>query len=96
MTRPRLGPRLLTFLLVLLPLAVAADHSCGAGAPPQGSPPQGAPPQVVAADPADKPAPSGAVQGRTVRVLVAYYSLSGNTKQMAQGVAEGAGECPGR
>ena len=33
--------------------------------------------------------PAGAAGGRTVRVLVAYYSLTGNTKSFAQGVAEG-------
>ncbi|TAJ07682.1 MAG: flavodoxin family protein [Nitrospirae bacterium] len=31
----------------------------------------------------------------TVRVLVAYYSLTGNTEKMAQGVAKGAGEVSG-
>lgn len=40
----------------------------------------------AASDNAKKPA---------VRVLVAYYSLTGNTKQMAQGVAEGVKRVPG-
>lgn len=31
----------------------------------------------------------------TVRVLVAYYSMTGNTEKMAQGVAKGAGEVGG-
>jgi NAD(P)H dehydrogenase (quinone) len=48
-----------------------------------------------AAAPGEKPAPPDAAGGRTVRVLVAYYSLSGNTKQMAQGVAEGTRRVPG-
>jgi len=43
----------------------------------------------------EKSTPQRASQGRTVRVLVAYYSLSGNTKQMAQGVADGARRVPG-
>jgi NAD(P)H dehydrogenase (quinone) len=53
------------------------------------------PAAATAADPGEKPASIGASQGRTVRVLVAYYSLSGNTKQMAQGVADGAKRVPG-
>ena len=36
--------------------------------------------------------PSG---GQKVRVLVAYYSLTGNTEKMAQGVAEGTKRVPG-
>ncbi|NLS93068.1 MAG: hypothetical protein GXX96_13010 [Planctomycetaceae bacterium] len=34
-------------------------------------------------------------QPPAVRVLVAYYSLRGNTEQFAQGVAEGARQVPG-
>jgi NAD(P)H dehydrogenase (quinone) len=36
-----------------------------------------------------------ASEGRSVRVLIAYYSLTGNTERMAQGVAEGARRVPG-
>lgn len=36
-----------------------------------------------------------AQQPPAVRVLVAYYSLRGNTEQFAQGVAEGAKQVPG-
>jgi NAD(P)H dehydrogenase (quinone) len=36
------------------------------------------------------PHPAGAEDGRSaIKVLVAYHSLSGNTKQMAEAVAEG-------
>ena len=38
---------------------------------------------------ADKPQPVKAASGPAVRVLVAYHSVSGNTEQMARGVAEG-------
>ena len=48
---------------------------------------------VTGAD--DRPKPTDAPKGKTVRVLVAYYSLYGNTKQMAQGVAEGIKRVPG-
>src|SRR5262249_17242355 len=40
------------------------------------------------------PAPTPA-EGATVQVLVAYYSLTGNTEQMADGVAEGVKRVPG-
>jgi NAD(P)H dehydrogenase (quinone) len=36
-----------------------------------------------------------AARERPVRVLVAYYSVSGNTEKMAQGVAEGTKRVPG-
>ena len=39
--------------------------------------------------------PANRSKGQTVRVLVAYYSLTGNTKQLAQGVAEGTKRVPG-
>lgn len=39
--------------------------------------------------------PAGAAPKQTVRVLVAYYSMTGNTKRMAQGVAEGVKRVPG-
>ena len=35
------------------------------------------------------PPPSGAAKAQPVRVLVAYYSRTGNTEQMAQAVVEG-------
>lgn len=44
------------------------------------------------ADAADKPQPA---DKPAVRVLVAYHSLSGNTEQMARGVAEGIKRVPG-
>lgn len=48
------------------------------------------------AQPDDQPTTAtGAAQRRTVRVLVAYYSLTGNTKQFAQGVAKGTKRVPG-
>jgi NAD(P)H dehydrogenase (quinone) len=34
-------------------------------------------------------------KGAPPRILVAYYSLTGNTEQMARGVAEGIGRAPG-
>ena len=43
----------------------------------------------------EESAPNKAVPERNVRVLIAYYSLHGNTKQLAQGVAEGADRVPG-
>lgn len=43
----------------------------------------------------DQPTSEGAAQRRPVRVLVAYYSLTGNTKRFAQGVAEGTKRVPG-
>ncbi|MGA2616344.1 MAG: flavodoxin family protein [Thermoguttaceae bacterium] len=45
---------------------------------------------VWAAEKSPPEGPAGAV-----RVLVAYYSLTGNTEQMARGVAEGIGRVPG-
>ena len=38
--------------------------------------------------------PGEASKSQTVRVLVAYYSLHGNTERFAQGVAEGAKQVP--
>src|SRR5262245_7559510 len=38
---------------------------------------------------------SGPTEGGTVEVLVAYYSLTGNTEQMAGGVVEGVKRVPG-
>jgi len=48
------------------------------------------PPSAEAAEPAGEPAPAGkgAASGE-VRVLVAYYSRTGNTEKFAGGVAEG-------
>ena len=43
----------------------------------------------------EESAPNKAAPQRNVRVLIAYYSLYGNTKQLAQGVAEGADRVPG-
>jgi NAD(P)H dehydrogenase (quinone) len=43
---------------------------------------------------AGEPAPSRG-KGALPRVLVAYYSLTGNTEKMARGVAEGIGRVPG-
>jgi len=49
---------------------------------------------LVAAPPlADAAAP--ATTGDTVRVLVLYHSLTGNTEQLAEAVAEGARSVPG-
>jgi NAD(P)H dehydrogenase (quinone) len=42
-----------------------------------------------------KPLPAAADESGTVRVLVAYYSLTGNTEKMAEGVVEGAKRRPG-
>jgi NAD(P)H dehydrogenase (quinone) len=39
--------------------------------------------------------PDGSGAARPVNVLVAYYSLRGNTETMARAVAEGAGRVPG-
>ena len=39
--------------------------------------------------------PGGSSESKKVRVLVAYYSLHGNTERFAQGVAEGAKQVPG-
>ena len=47
------------------------------------------------ADPGDPPQPDRASQGEPVRVLVAYYSRTGNTEQMAHGVAKGVRRVPG-
>jgi len=43
----------------------------------------------------ERPQATGGAQRQAVRVLVAYYSLTGNTEKMAGGVAEGAGRVPG-
>jgi NAD(P)H dehydrogenase (quinone) len=50
---------------------------------------------VATAGAADVPTTTGDSQGKSVRVLVAYYSRTGNTQQMAQGVAEGTKRVPG-
>jgi NAD(P)H dehydrogenase (quinone) len=42
-----------------------------------------------------KPAPATTNESGTVRVLVAYHSLSGNTEKMAEGVVEGVKRRPG-
>jgi NAD(P)H dehydrogenase (quinone) len=42
-----------------------------------------------------KPAPSTTNESGTVRVLVAYHSLTGNTEKMAEGVVEGVKRRPG-
>lgn len=47
------------------------------------------------ADPGEKSPPQRASQAKPVRVLVAYHSLYGNTKRLAQGVAEGVKRVPG-
>jgi len=49
----------------------------------------------VMAEPADSPQPESPSQAKAVRVLVAYYSRTGNTEKMAHGVAEGAKRVPG-
>jgi NAD(P)H dehydrogenase (quinone) len=41
------------------------------------------------------PAPAATNEPDSVRVLVAYYSLTGNTEKMAQGVVEGVKRKPG-
>ena len=41
------------------------------------------------------PAPTATNEPDSVRVLVAYYSLTGNTQKMAQGVVEGVKRKPG-
>ena len=41
------------------------------------------------------PPPAAGAKGQPVRVLVAYYSRTGNTEQMAQGVVEGTKRVPG-
>jgi len=51
--------------------------------------------QAAAAEPASESTPAEGPQGQTVRVLVAYYSLTGNTERFAFGVAEGAKRVPG-
>ena len=53
-----------------------------------------APPRA-SAGPGDEAAPALAAEGQTVRVLVAYYSRTGNTERFAHGVAEGAQKVPG-
>lgn len=52
-------------------------------------------PLGMAAGAEDKPTAKGASQAQTVRVLIAYHSLYGNTRQLAQGVAEGTKRVPG-
>lgn len=47
------------------------------------------------ADPSAKPQPAKSPEGQTVRVLVAYYSRTGNTEKMAHGVGEGIKRVPG-
>ena len=42
-----------------------------------------------------KPAPATTNESGTVRVLVAYHSLTGNTEKMADGVVEGVKRIPG-
>ena len=42
-----------------------------------------------------EPDPGKSTKPPTVRVLVAYYSLTGNTEKMAAGVVEGAKRVPG-
>ncbi len=43
-----------------------------------------------------EPAPSlRSTNAASVQVLVAYYSLTGNTEEMARGVVEGIGQTPG-
>jgi NAD(P)H dehydrogenase (quinone) len=44
---------------------------------------------------ADEAVPPKVGDGASPRVLVAYYSLTGNTEQMARGVAEGIRRVPG-
>jgi NAD(P)H dehydrogenase (quinone) len=63
-------------------LLLALLLSCSAGHEARSG--DAAPPPVV------KPG-----EGPAVRVLIAYYSLTGNTQQMAQGVVEGAKRVPG-
>lgn len=41
------------------------------------------------------PPPSQSAQTGTAQILVAYYSRTGNTEQMARGVVEGVGRVPG-
>jgi multimeric flavodoxin WrbA len=43
----------------------------------------------------EAPGPATSAEKRAVRVLVAYYSRTGNTEQMARGVAEGVKRVPG-
>lgn len=50
---------------------------------------------ATAAGADDQPTPTGTAEGQTVRVLVAYYSLTGNTQRFALGVAEGTKRVPG-
>ncbi len=44
---------------------------------------------------ADEALPPKSDNQATPRVLIAYYSLTGNTERMARGVAEGTGRVPG-
>ena len=50
---------------------------------------------ATAAALAGETVPPKAGGGASPRVLVAYYSLTGNTERMAHGVAEGIGRVPG-
>ena len=43
----------------------------------------------------ESPQPAKSAEQGTVRVLVAYYSRTGNTEQMARGAVEGIGRVPG-
>ncbi len=47
------------------------------------------------AEKSEKSAPTGTPKTQTVRVLVAYYSLYGNTEQLAKGVVDGIKRVPG-
>jgi len=51
--------------------------------------------QSAAAESGNEPTPARGSQSQSVRVLVAYYSLTGNTEQYAHGVAEGTKRVPG-
>jgi len=52
-------------------------------------------PYTAWAGPDEQSQPANSLKGQTVRVLVAYYSLSGNTERLARGVAEGTKRVPG-
>ncbi len=51
--------------------------------------------QMAATGSGDETQSIGSQEKPSVRVLVVYYSLSGNTERMAQGVAEGVKRVPG-
>ena len=51
--------------------------------------------QVALAAPGDDSKPADASKTKTVRVLIAYYTLRGTTEKMAHGVAEGVKRVPG-